>query len=102
MKILVIRVVVTKYRSKMALRTLFVSLTALAVSRASSIADCPGYKATNIKKSSSSITADLTLAGTACNIYGSDIVDLKLLVENTGEYPFVASIFCKRRRSLVT
>jgi hypothetical protein len=29
----------------------------------------------------SSLTADLTLAGTACNVYSDDIKDLKLVVE---------------------
>ncbi|KAI1317765.1 putative alpha-glucosidase [Xylariaceae sp. FL0255] len=42
---------------------------------------CPGYKATNIKTSSSGLTASLTLAGTACNVYGTDLKDLTLTVE---------------------
>lgn len=46
-----------------------------------SASDCPGYEASNVKKSDSSITADLTLAGDACDAYGKDIKDLKLLVE---------------------
>jgi alpha-glucosidase len=38
---------------------------------------CPGYKASNVQQSDSSLTADLTLAGTACNTYGKDLQDLK-------------------------
>lgn len=41
---------------------------------------CPGYKASNIKTSSSTLTADLTLAGPACNIYGDDLKSLTLQV----------------------
>ncbi|KAH8910394.1 hypothetical protein BR93DRAFT_949148 [Coniochaeta sp. PMI_546] len=48
---------------------------------AGTVDNCPGYKAFNVKKSCSSLTADLKLAGNACNVYGTDIVDLKLLVE---------------------
>jgi alpha-glucosidase len=42
---------------------------------------CPGYAASNIVKTDSGLTADLTLAGTACNVYSDDIADLKLVVE---------------------
>ncbi|KAJ6164780.1 alpha-glucosidase [Penicillium chermesinum] len=48
---------------------------------AQGISSCPGYIASNVQDSSSSITADLTLAGNPCNAYGDDIKDLKLLVE---------------------
>ncbi|KAF2740600.1 hypothetical protein EJ04DRAFT_597543, partial [Polyplosphaeria fusca] len=41
---------------------------------------CPGYTASNIAKGDASITADLTLAGTGCNAYGNDIIDLVLEV----------------------
>jgi alpha-glucosidase len=51
------------------------------VAAAGSINDCPGYTASNIVTTDSSLTADLTLAGPACNVYGADIKDLKLLVE---------------------
>ena len=53
----------------------------LAGANAISISDCPGYTASNVKTDTNSVTADLTLAGTACNIYGDDITSLKLLVE---------------------
>jgi alpha-glucosidase len=39
--------------------------------------NCPGYKASNVHRSESNLTADLTLVGTACNIYGEDLLDLK-------------------------
>jgi alpha-glucosidase len=42
---------------------------------------CPGYAASNVVKTDSGLTADLTLAGTACNVYSDDISDLKLVVE---------------------
>ncbi|KAI1765057.1 glycoside hydrolase family 31 protein [Hypoxylon sp. FL1150] len=42
---------------------------------------CPGYKASNVKTTSSGLTADLTLAGEACDVYGYDIQDLLLVVE---------------------
>ncbi|ORX95973.1 glycosyl hydrolases family 31-domain-containing protein [Clohesyomyces aquaticus] len=44
-------------------------------------AECPGYAASNVKKTDSSLTADLTLAGPACNLFSTDLVDLKLSVE---------------------
>jgi alpha-glucosidase len=42
---------------------------------------CPGYAASNVVKTDSGLTADLTLAGAACNVYSDDIKDLKLVVE---------------------
>ncbi|KAI1641298.1 family 31 glycosyl hydrolase [Biscogniauxia mediterranea] len=41
---------------------------------------CPGYAASNIKTTVSGLTADLTLAGEACNVYGTDLEDLTLEV----------------------
>ncbi|KAF8318802.1 hypothetical protein DL93DRAFT_2124857 [Clavulina sp. PMI_390] len=41
---------------------------------------CPGYKATNVKTSGNTLSATLTLAGTACNVYGPDLQSLKLQV----------------------
>jgi alpha-glucosidase len=38
---------------------------------------CSGYKASNVQRSESSLTADLTLVGTPCNIHGEDLLDLK-------------------------
>ena len=41
---------------------------------------CPGYKATNVNSSGSTLTADLSLAGQACNVFGTDVQKLKLEV----------------------
>lgn len=46
------------------------------------VSDCPGYEASNVVKSDSGLTADLTLAGDACNAFGTDLKDLKLVVEH--------------------
>ncbi|EMF07989.1 glycoside hydrolase family 31 protein [Sphaerulina musiva SO2202] len=42
---------------------------------------CPGYRASGITTTANGLTAQLTLAGTPCNIYGNDIEDLTLTVE---------------------
>lgn len=42
---------------------------------------CPGYKASNVKQSADGISATLTLAGKACNAYGTDIDSLDFSVE---------------------
>lgn len=44
-------------------------------------AKCPGYKASNVKETDNSLTADLALAGKPCNTMGTDLKELKLLVE---------------------
>ena len=50
---------------------------------------CPGYKAVNVEKYGSTLTADLSLAGKACNVFGQDIQQLKLEVTyETGAIPF--------------
>lgn len=50
--------------------------------------NCPGYTATNVQQTSAGLTADLTLAGEACNVYGTDLVNLTLTVEyQTGSQP---------------
>lgn len=50
---------------------------------------CPGYTATNVKTTSSGLTADLTLAGKACNVYGTDLKNLVLEVSyDTGRTTF--------------
>ncbi|KAG8894677.1 hypothetical protein FRC01_012825, partial [Tulasnella sp. 417] len=41
---------------------------------------CPGYTAKNVKTGKGTLSADLVLAGTACNAYGPDIQNLKLAV----------------------
>lgn len=51
------------------------------------LAACPGYKASNVRTTSSSLTADLKLAGAACNVYGDDLKSLTLqVVYETGKY----------------
>ena len=42
---------------------------------------CPGYKADNVKRTASSLKADLTLVGTPCNVYGKDLYELQFLAE---------------------
>ena len=55
---------------------------------------CPGYKATNVHTSSSTLTADLELAGKACNVYGSDIQKLSLsVVYETGKRKLVVLFY---------
>lgn len=41
---------------------------------------CPGYKACKVKTTPHGLTADLTLAGPACNVYGDDLKNLRLEV----------------------
>jgi alpha-glucosidase len=52
-----------------------------SLARSVAAQDCPGYSASNVDKSDYGLTADLTLAGDACNLYGDDIKDLRLIVE---------------------
>ena len=42
---------------------------------------CPGYTAKNVVRNLLGLTATLTLAGKACNVYGNDINTLNLTVE---------------------
>ncbi|KAI1174868.1 glycoside hydrolase family 31 protein [Nemania sp. FL0916] len=42
---------------------------------------CPGYTASNVVESPVGLTADLVLAGDPCNVYGTDIEALSLIVE---------------------
>ena len=48
--------------------------------QARGIETCPGYKAQNVHVEATKVTADLVLAGTACNIYGTDLQNLVLEV----------------------
>lgn len=49
--------------------------------------ECPGYNAFNVNERSSSLTADLYLAGPACNVYGDDLRNLTLSVTyETGKH----------------
>lgn len=42
---------------------------------------CPGYRAADVTQSSSGLTANLYLAGSACNVFGQDLPNLTLTVE---------------------
>jgi alpha-glucosidase len=42
---------------------------------------CPGYTASNVQQTASGFKASLSLAGNACNVYGTDIDALSLSVE---------------------
>jgi len=42
---------------------------------------CPGYVASRVNNTAYGFVADLTLAGPACNAYGTDVVNLNLTVE---------------------
>ncbi|KAG2172345.1 hypothetical protein INT43_004887 [Umbelopsis isabellina] len=44
------------------------------------LSSCPGYKASKVKTNHNGLTADLTIAGKACNVYGSDLTDLTIEV----------------------
>lgn len=61
------------------------SVTGIAIdavsSSSASAAACPGYVASNVKTTGNSMTATLKLNGKACNVYGTDISPLTLLVE---------------------
>jgi len=50
------------------------------------LSECPGYKALNVKSTSTGLVADLELAGAPCNTYGTDITKLKLEVTYEDEY----------------
>jgi alpha-glucosidase len=61
--------------------------TSLILPRQANSTTCPGYTATNVDVTDSGLTADLTLAGTACNAYSEDLQELKLVVEHqSGTY----------------
>lgn len=42
---------------------------------------CPGYSGSNVVRTDAGLTATLTLAGKACNLYGTDVETLNLTVE---------------------
>lgn len=72
----------------MRLHFLTLALTSLAISARSE--SCPGYALTDIKQTANSLTGSLSLAGDACNAYGEDIKDLRLLVEyQSGKWRFL-------------
>ncbi|KAJ0425820.1 glycosyl hydrolases family 31-domain-containing protein [Aspergillus carlsbadensis] len=61
---------------------LFLPLAGAAVIRSpNSKPSCPGYRASHVHERANTLTAHLTLAGKPCNTYGTDLEDLRLLVE---------------------
>jgi alpha-glucosidase len=52
-----------------------------AVSSVIAQSECSGYTATNIQQTNNGLTADLHLAGRACDVYGVDLPNLTLTVE---------------------
>ncbi len=65
-------------------RKLFVNLATLLRSamEAACIESCPGYKASTVKYAGSGLSTDLTLAGASCNVYGTDLNSLRLIVSS--------------------
>ena len=49
---------------------------------------CPGYNASNVWSTASSLKADLTLAGSPCDVFGNDIKQLSLEVTYETGAPF--------------
>lgn len=71
----------TQIRSLVLLGSLgLASAASVLVPRTVNVDSCPGYEAKNVKENSHGFVADLTLAGKACNVYGTDLKDLKLEV----------------------
>lgn len=65
---------------------------AVVAKRANNVTDskldaCPGYVASNVHRTAYSLSADLKLAGHACNVYGPDLTSLRLQVTyETGKF----------------
>ncbi|KAK3386291.1 glycosyl hydrolases family 31-domain-containing protein [Sordaria brevicollis] len=53
----------------------------VSIASAAPLATCPGYRVTTVQTGDSYLIADLTLAGTPCNLYSEDITNLRLTVE---------------------
>lgn len=56
---------------------------------------CPGYKASNVQEVTNGLTADLSLAGQECNVYGFDVHDLTLNVQYQSKERLAVSIYPK-------
>jgi len=68
----------------------------LVARQAQSIASCPGYSASNVVTTATTLSADLTLAGAACNVYGKDLMSLILNVEyQTGKLLIEVQLTCR-------
>ena len=69
----------------------------LVARQAQSINTCPGYAASNVVTTATTLSADLTLAGAACNVYGKDLMSLVLNVEyQTGRFLIEVKLICRR------
>lgn len=67
-----------------------VPLVAVADNIDPKLANCPGYKASNVKTTCAGLTASLELAGPACNAYGKDLQNLTLQVKvETGKFDYL-------------
>ena len=44
------------------------------------LSDCPGYRVDHVSSTPSAVSAELALAGEACNVYGDDLQNLILEV----------------------
>lgn len=72
------------------------------ISRDSTVDSCPGYTASNVVTTDSTLTADLALAGTACNVYSDDIQDLKLVVEYQTSTSTTCSYLQQTERNVIS
>jgi alpha-glucosidase len=59
---------------------LFIQLSLAAWIEPSVLDACPGYNIKNVVAQGTTLTADLVLAGTACNVFGNDLEQLSLAV----------------------
>lgn len=67
--------------SRLSLASLVYAGAAAASSPDAAMLDaCPGYKAISVSTKGNTLTANLALAGTACNVYGTDVEKLKVEV----------------------
>ena len=63
------------------LNVVFIPLTAHAAVVDPKVLDaCPGYNVKNVHTSTRGLTAELVLAGQACNVFGTDLQRLTLEV----------------------
>jgi alpha-glucosidase len=69
------------YKVSLALIAAIASVDVLVKAQNGNIENCPGYRASNVTSTGSTLTADLTLSGPACDAYGTDLTDLRLTVE---------------------
>ncbi|KAG6184918.1 hypothetical protein E4U27_000767 [Claviceps purpurea] len=55
-------------------------VSVVAATAAEAVANCPGYRASNIQTTKDGLSADLHLSGKSCNAYGKDLDNLRLQV----------------------